>query len=125
MNSHDLISATEYMWGQGAKIYDTEIDGIWNTDTDRHGGFLVDINIHPELSKYGDKTNISNIRAFEEDYEALKVLWVYPKLINNPEAAKEWLTVDNVIKFDKNDDFIKDFPISDLYKEEVESEESL
>lgn len=116
MNLRELVSATEYMWGNAPEVFDTKVKGIYDTTTARHGGYLVDITIHPELGKYGAKTNITNIRAFEEDYEALKVLWVYPELINNLENVKEWLTADDIIRGDENTDFLKDFPECSLYK---------
>lgn len=118
MTLSKLISITEYMWGNDVQIYNTKIEGIYDTTTARHGGYLVDINLHPELKKYGSKTNDSSIRAFEEDYEALKVLWVYPELLKNPEKASEWLNSETVIRFDKDDSFLKDFPSKNLNKSE-------
>lgn len=122
MNLNQLISATENMWGNGAEVFATKVKGIYDTTTARHGGYLVDINIHPELKNYGSKTNDPSIRAFEEDYEALKVLWVYPELIKNPEKAKEWLTSENVIRYDSNDNFLKDFPRNNLTESQEEEE---
>lgn len=125
MNTTDLISATQYMWGSDPIIEDTIIDGIYNTTTARHGGYLVDITKIPELSKYGDKTNIPNIRAFEEDYEALKVLWLFPELLNNPEESYKWLTAETVNRFDRDNSFLEDFPkrrILDTIRKEEEFE---
>lgn len=105
-----LLSVAEYMWGTDSQIVNTKVEGIYDTTTARHGGYLVDVTIHPKLEKYGAKTNEPHIRAFEEDYEALKILWVYPELVNNPENASKWLTADNVTRFEKDDKFLKDFP---------------
>lgn len=121
----DLISATEYMWGGDAQVFNTKIDGIYDTSTARHGGYLVDTTLHPELRKYGDKTNIPSLRAFEEDYEALKVLWLYPELINNIKESENWLTPENVIRFDNNDNFLKDFPNRRIIENEIEEEDVL
>ncbi len=112
----DIISATEYMWGGDVQVFDTNIEGIVDTSTARHGGYMVDKTLHPDLAKYGTKTNISNLVAFEEDNEALKVLWVYPELLNNPEKAKEYLTAENVIRYEKDDSFLKNFPEEDFLK---------
>ena len=117
----DLEYATENMWGREPRVCITKVKGIYDTTTARHGGYLVDINLHPELSKYGAKTNIPNLRAFEEDYEALKVLWVYPQLINNIKEAKSWLTPENVIRYEADDRFLKDFPEMG-YVNEIEEE---
>lgn len=107
----ELIQITGDMWGKyGIEVKNTKVKGIYDTQTGRHGGYLVDIEIHPELKEYGDKTSNPSIRAFEEDYEAKKILWIYPQLINNPEEAKKYLTAENVIRFDKDDSFLKDFP---------------
>lgn len=126
MNLSKLISITENMWGNSPQVFNTKVEGIYDTSTSRHGGFLVDINIHPELKKYGWETNDSSIRAFEEDYEALKVLWIYPELINNPEKADEWLNAETVIRFDGDDSFLKDFPERNIIQnQEKEEEESL
>ena len=119
----DLEYATENKWGSGIKVFKTKVKGIYDTTTARHGGYLVDINLHPELSKYGAKTNIPNLRAFEEDYEALKVLWVYPQLINNIKEAKSWLTPESVIRYDDNNNFLKDFPERKTLDEHEEEEE--
>lgn len=120
MNLSKLISATIDMWGHEAEVFNTKVKGIYDTRTARHGGYLVDITIHPELKEYGAKTNDSSIRAFEEDYEALKVLWIYPELINNPEKADEWLNAETVIRFDKDDSFLKDFPARNAIKDQEE-----
>lgn len=125
MNYFDLKSATKYMWGNEAVVYDTKVEGIYDTTTARHGGFLVDITLHPELKNYGDKTNIPNIRAFEEDYESLKVYWLYPELINNKEKANEWLNEKTVIRFDEDDSFLKDFPERRVLENDEEEEDEL
>lgn len=120
MNLSKLLSATEYMWGHDAEVFKTKVNGIYDTRTARHGGYLVDISIHPELKKYGAETNNSSIRAFEEDYEAMKILWVYPELLQNPEKAKEWLTQENVIRYEADDSFLKDFPERNVIKDQEE-----
>ena len=110
MNFNELKSATEFMWGSDSIIEDTIIDGIYDTSTASHGGYLVDITKVPELAKYGAKTNIPNIRAFEEDYEALKVLWLFPELLKNPEEAYKWLNTETVTQYDKDNKFLEEFP---------------
>lgn len=115
MNISDLISATADMWGYDPKVSNTVVKGIYDTTTARHGGYLVDVTIHPKFEKYGEKTIIPNIRAFEEDYEALKVIWIYPELLKNPENAKEWLTAENVTRYEQNKEFLNDFPECNLY----------
>ncbi len=126
MNRYDLYSVTRYMWGKYAQVHNTKVKGIYDTTTERHGGYLVDITIHPELKEYGEKTNDSSIRAFEEDYEALKVLWLYPELINNTEKLEEWLNTKTVIRFDKDDSFLKRFPERNILEnQEQEEEETL
>ncbi len=122
MNLSKLISATIDMWGHEAEIFNTKVKGIYDTRTARHGGYLVDITIHPELKEYGARTNDSSIRAFEEDYEALKVLWIYPELINNQKNADEWLNAETVIRFDKDDSFLKDFPERNIIEDQEEEE---
>ena len=121
MNKENLNLATVNMWGNNPQVSKTGVQGIYDTTTVRHGGYLVDITIHPKLGRYGEKTNIPNIRAFEEDYEALKVLWVYPELIKNPENARDWLTADNVIRYEANREFFNDFPECSLYKNGLEN----
>lgn len=121
MNLNELVSITEDMWGDGAEVFQTNVKGIYDTRTSRHGGYLVDINIHKELKNYGDETNNSSIRAFEEDYEAMKVLWLYPELLKNPE--KEWLTKENVIRYETNDNFLKDFPERNVIQNQEKEEE--
>lgn len=125
MNVNQLISATEYMWGDSAEVFNTKVKGIYDTRTARHGGYLVDINIHPEFKNYGAETNDSSIRAFEEDYEAMKILWVYPELLQNPEKAKEWLTKENVIRYEANDNFLKDFPERNIMQNQEKEEEEI
>jgi hypothetical protein len=120
--SSDLISVSEDMWGNEAQIFNTKVEGIYDATTARHGGYLVDIKMHPKLKKYGAKTNNSNIRAFEEDYEAMKVLWIYPELLQHPEKASEWLTAENVIKYDKDNSFLKDFPKRNIIESQEEEE---
>lgn len=122
MNLSELVSITKDMWGNGAEVFNTKVKGIYDTRTDRHGGYLVNIKIHPEFKNYGAETKNSYIRAFEEDYEAMKILWVYPELLHNPEKAKEWLTKENVIRYEANDNFLKDFPKKNLIKEQEEEE---
>lgn len=127
MNLSQLISATEYMWGYNAEIFNTKVKGIYDTRTDRHGGYLVDINIHPEFKKYGAETNNSSIRAFEEDYEAMKVIWLYPSLVNN----KKWydnLKIDEVVRYESDTKFKREFPYKgglEVNRNNKEMEESL
>lgn len=118
----ELISITQDMWGGDAEVFSTKVEGIYDTTTARHGGYLVDTRLHPDLKKYGAKTFNSYIRAFEEDYEALKVLWLYPQLINNPEKAEEWLNKESVIRFDEDDRFLREFPIRRIIMNEEEEE---
>lgn len=118
----ELISITQDMWGGDAEVFSTKVEGIYDTTTARHGGYLVDTRFHPELKQYGAKTYKSYIRAFEEDYEALKVLWLYPQLINNPEKAEEWLNKESVIRFDKDDSFLREFPSRRIIINEEEEE---
>ena len=80
---NDLMMAAKDMWGNVDKVKKTKIKGIFDVCTEGHGGYLVDITVHDELKNYGFETNIENLRAFEEDYEALKVLWLFPELIRN------------------------------------------
>lgn len=122
--TNKLISITKDMWGNEPQVFNTKVKGIYDTSTSRHGGYLVDINIHPELKKYGCETNEPSIRAFEEDYEALKVLWLYPELINNTERVSEWLNSETVIKYDSDDRFIKDFPKRNVIEDEEREEEN-
>lgn len=104
----DLVSIAEDEWGDDVIIDGTEVDGIYDVQTARHGGYLVDINLYPELAEFGAKTRHENINAFEEDYEALKVLWLFPQLLRDKEA--KWLTADNVVKYDADKKFITKFP---------------
>lgn len=111
----DVIRAGEELWGDDARVYETRVDGIYNCDTARHGGYLVDTNVFPELAKYGDKTSIDNIVGFEEDYEALKVIWVVPEVLEQIQLNNDWykdLTLDKVLHYEDslNDDFRKEFP---------------
>lgn len=105
----DLIDIGTNMWREGAKVNKTKIEGIFECITKGHGGYLVDINVHPELEKYGTETNNSSLRAFEEDYEAMKVIWLYPSLVNN----KEWydnLKIDEVVHYETDSKFKREFP---------------
>ena len=111
----DVIRAGEELWGDDARVYETRVAGIYNCDTARHGGYLVDTNVFPELAKYGDKTSIDNIVGFEEDYEALKVIWVVPEVLEQIQLNNNWykdLTLDKVLHYEDslNDDFRKEFP---------------
>ena len=120
----ELISITQDMWGGDAEVLPTKVDGIYDTTTARHGGYLVDTRLHPKLRKYGEKTFNSHIRAFEEDYEALKVLWLYPQLLKEPEKANEWLNEKTVTRFDEDDKFLKEFPTRRIILNEPEEEET-
>jgi len=105
----DLRDIGERMWGEGVSIKSTDVKGIFDCTTSGHGGYLVDINLHPELKKYGYPTYEQDIKAFEEDYEAIKVIWLYPSLVNN----KEWyekLTIKDIVRYDSNNQFEKEFP---------------
>ncbi len=106
----ELENITRDMWGEDPQVFATSYEGIYDTNTSRHGGYLVDTNLHPELKGFGVKTTENNIRAFEEDYEALKVLWLFPKLIKSKENLDKWLNKDTVIKYDDTDKFLKQFP---------------
>ncbi len=111
----DVIRAGEELWGDDARVYETRVDGIYNCDTARHGGYLVDTNVFPELAKYGEKTSIDNIVGFEEDYEALKVIWAVPEVLEKVQLNNNWykdLTLDKVLHYEDslNDDFRKEFP---------------
>ncbi len=53
----------------------------------------------------------------------MKILWVYPKLLHNPEKAKEWMTKENVIRYEANDNFLKDFPERNLIQNQEKEEE--
>ena len=111
INHNDLVQAGTDLWGDGAVVNDTIVDGIYDCYTDGHGGYLIDTDIFPQLKKYGEETSIDNIVGFEEDYEALKILWVFPMLINN-EDFKNKLNLDMVLRYEDNlnDDFRKEFP---------------
>ena len=119
----EVTSVAEMMWGEDARTFPTKVKGICEAITSRHGGYLVDINIHPDLKNYGDPTRVPNIRAFEEDYEALKVLWLYPQLINNPERADEWLNEKTVVRYEPNSNFLKEFPTRRIFLNEPKEEE--
>lgn len=105
----DFVTAGESLWGEDCSVYDTVIDGIFDCSTAGHGGYLVDTTIFPELAKYGDKSSVANIVGFEEDYEALKVLWVFPQLIKS-EDFKNKLNLDMVLAYDEDKSFAKEFP---------------
>ena len=111
INHDDLVQAGTDLWGEGAVVNDTIVDGIYDCYTNGHGGYLIDTDIFPQLKKYGEGTSIDNIVGFEEDYEALKILWVFPMLINN-EDFKNKLNLDMVLRYEDNlnDDFRKEFP---------------
>lgn len=111
----DLVRAGEDLWREGAVVKATKVDGIYDCYTSGHGGYLVDTNVHPELAKYGEKTYIDNIVGFEEDYEALKVIWVYPEVLKQIQLNSDWyekLTLDDVLRYEDsmNDTFRKEFP---------------
>lgn len=109
----DLVSAGESLWRDGATIYDTDVDGIYDCHTAGHGGYLVDTAKFPELAKYGDETCIDGIVGFEEDYEALKVIWAVPEVLSEKQLNNNFiknLTIDQVTKYDNTDDFKNEFP---------------
>lgn len=116
-----LKSITRDMWGENPEVIFTKVRGIYDTNTNRHGGFLVDINLHPELKDYGSKTEHKDIRAFEEDYEALKVLWLFPELIRSKENIDEWLNKDTVVRYEDNKKFIEEFPERRIEKEYIDT----
>ena len=111
----DLVIAGESLWRDDARIYETRVEGIYDCQTVGHGGYLVDTDVFPELAKYGDKTPIDNIVGFEEDYEALKVIWAVPEVLEKIQLDKDWyknLTLDDVLRYEDklNDEFRKEFP---------------
>lgn len=111
----DLVIAGESLWRDDARIYETRVEGIYDCQTAGHGGYLVDTDVFPELAKYGDKTPIDNIVGFEEDYEALKVIWAVPEVLEQIQLDKDWyknLTLDDVLRYEDklNDEFRKEFP---------------
>ena len=111
----DLVIAGESLWRDDARIYDTRVEGIYDCQTAGHGGYLVDTDVFPELAKYGEKTPIDNIVGFEEDYEALKVIWAVPEVLEKIQLDKDWyknLTLDDVLRYEDklNDEFRKEFP---------------
>lgn len=111
----DLVIAGESLWRDDARIYETRVEGIYDCQTSGHGGYLVDTDVFPELAKYGDKTPIDNIVGFEEDYEALKVIWAVPEVLEKIQLDKDWyknLTLDDVLRYEDklNDEFRKEFP---------------
>lgn len=112
----DLVRAGEDLWRDGAVVKGTNVDGIYDCYTAGHGGYLVDTDVHPELAKYGEETYIPNIVGFEEDYEALKIIWAYPEVLSGKvQLNSDWynkLTLDDVLRYDSslNDDFRKEFP---------------
>lgn len=106
---NELVSLGTEMWREGATVKNTVVDGIFDCTTAGHGGYLVDVVKHPELKEFGCSTSNSMINAFEEDYEALKVIWLYPKLVKN----KEWydnITINNIICYETNNKFKEQFP---------------
>ena len=123
----DLIDIGIDMWREVAEVSKTNVDGIFKCITNGHGGYLVDIKKHPELKKYGCSTYNKQINAFEEDYDALKVEWLYPSLINN----QEWydnLKIDEVVRYESNNKFKTEIPYKGgigVNKREKDMEESL
>ena len=106
---NELVSLGIEMWREGATVKNTAVDGIFDCTTNGHGGYLVDVVKHPELKEFGCSTSNSMINAFEEDYEALKVIWLYPKLVKN----KEWydnININNIICYETNNNFKEQFP---------------
>lgn len=111
----DLVIAGESLWRDDARVYETRVEGIYDCQTAGHGGYLVDTDVFPELAKYGEKTPIDNIVGFEEDYEALKVIWAVPEVLEKIQLDKDWyknLTLDDVLRYEDklNDEFRKEFP---------------
>jgi len=123
MRLSELVTITQDMWGREPEVFNTKVEGIYDTRTAGHGGYLVDTRLHPELKNYGADTRNSNIRAFEEDYEALKVLWLYPQLINNSERANEWLNEKTVVRYEPNSNFLNEFPNRKLLDNDKSIEE--
>ena len=123
MRLSELVAITQDMWGREPEVFNTKVEGIYDTRTAGHGGYLVDTRLHPELKEYGANTINSNIRAFEEDYESLKVLWLYPQLINNPEKAEEWLNENTVVRYEPDSNFLKEFPTRKIIINDSEEEE--
>ncbi len=121
MNDIELKKIAQKEWGEIERISFTPYKGIYDIDTINHGGYLVDTNLHQELKEYGSKTENENIRAFEEDYEALKVLWLFPKLINSKENIEDWLNKETVIKYDTDKKFIKEFPERRIENEYIDT----
>lgn len=124
----DLVRAGEDLWRDGAVIRPTKVDGIYDCSTDGHGGYLVDTTKFPELAKYGEKTYIDNIVGFEEDYEALKVIWLHPEVLADVQLDSDFiknLTIDQVTKYDNTDEFKNEFPERKAWKEpkEIKSED--
>ena len=64
-------------------------DGIWWFSTEGHGGFVVDINVRPELAEfrsdvfYRDRLyeREQHFAVFEEDCMAAIVEWTYPEIM--------------------------------------------
>ena len=111
---NNLFSIAEELWGSQPEINETKVNGIYDVNCSRHGGYLVDISKHPDLKNYGDKTYNPNICAFEEDLEALKVLWLYPELINNKENVDKWLNPKMIMDTYKGSEFLEEFPKRNL-----------
>ena len=127
-NFSDLVTAAESLWGDEATVLDTNVEGIYDCHTPRHGGYLVDTTVFPELAKYGDKTPIDNIVGFEEDYEALKIIWLVPEVLNKTQLDNDFiknLTIDQVTKYDNNDNFKNEFPTRRTLTESKELEYTL
>ena len=108
-NISDLVYIGTDMWRDGAIVKATDVDGIYKCTTNGHGGYLVDVVKHPELKDYGFPTLNKQINAFEEDYEALKVDWLYPSIIEN----KKWyesITIEDIVYYETDDKFKNQFP---------------
>jgi len=116
MKQYELISIAENLWGSQPMVKKTKVDGIYDVEASRHGGFLVDTNLHSKLKQYGDTIYNSNISAFEEDLEALKVLWLYPELINDEENVDRWLNTRMIQETYKGTEFLKEFPNRNIKK---------
>lgn len=107
---NNLFSIAEELWGSQPEINETKVNGIYDVNCSRHGGYFVDISEHPQLKEYGKETSNANICAFEEDLEALKVLWIYPDLINNKENVDKWLNPKMIMDTYKGSEFLEEFP---------------
>ena len=90
------------MWGE-VQTQLKVADGIWSYTTAGHGGFIVDIYLHPELAEYKSvvyrdrRTNEyfpseQHFAPFEEDCEYAKVIWLYPYVLKK--LSKNYSKVD-------------------------------